>query len=93
MTTSTLPPELVSAPLWAQDLYENSPPLVDYWHIAKASCMSKGSVANLHSEGNGPQNGIILGRKRVFPRLDAILWLVGYAKQHKNRYTDRTMVS
>lgn len=79
-TASIIPTELEAAPAWAHDAYHNAPVLLGYDDIAAISRMSRGSIANLHSEGQGPQNGLLMGRKRVFPRLDAILWLVTFAE-------------
>ena len=80
MITETLPAELVNAPAWAIDTYHQLPPLCGYTDLARVTGMSKGGVANLHSEGNAPANGFLMGRRRVYPRADAVAWLISFAE-------------
>lgn len=79
MRTNILPTELEAAPAWALDAYYNAPTLLGYDDLSSISRMSRGSIANLVSEGKGPKNGLLMGKKRLFPRVDAILWLVDFA--------------
>lgn len=78
---------LQAAPEWVQDVYRNSPALLGYDDIAKAVGLSRGSNANWQSEGRGPANGIMIGRRRVFPRLDVCRWLIERAAQNEGKYT------
>ncbi len=78
---TVLPCELESAPQWAIDVFQNLQPLAGYDDVAPLVRMSRGSIANLLSQGRGPDGGVLIGRKRVFPRLNVVLWLLDMAAQ------------
>ncbi len=67
--------KLKNAPFWVRDLYENLKPLVTYKEIANHSSYKRNTLANLSSQGLGPDGGFLLKRKKVYPRLNVVLWL------------------
>lgn len=78
--TQAAPQEITVSPVWVQDVYQQLPALAGYDAISAVSGMHRGSIANFHSEGNGPKGGMLIGRKRVFPRLEVCKWLMEMAE-------------
>ncbi len=78
--TTAIPTELADAPEWAQDIFQNLPCLASYDDIGRVSRMNRGTIANFHSEKRGPQGSVLLGKKRVFPRLEVCKWLMEMAE-------------
>ncbi len=70
-----IPEELQTLPPWTHDLYIGSPKLWSYDDFGSTMKRNRGSIVNDVSAGRGPSNGFLLGKKRVFPRLDAVLWI------------------
>lgn len=79
MSVQNLPLELTDAPQWVADVFHNLPPLASFYDVAPLVGMSRGSLSNMLSEGRGPDGGMIVGRKRVFPRLSVVQWLMSTA--------------
>ncbi len=65
-----------SSKSWIDDVVNELPALVDYATIAKTLHMSKGGVANLCSAGRGIEGGIIIAKKRLFPKQAVIDWIL-----------------
>lgn len=81
--------QLQTAPEWVHDVYRNAPALLGYDDIAKTVGLARGSIANWQSEGRAPANGVMIGRRRMFPRLDVCLWLIDRAAQNEGKYPRR----
>ncbi len=74
--SENLPPELEHAPVWAVEVYQQLPPLVSYEVLAPYAYVTPKSLANIYSQGKGPKGGRLMGKVKVFPRLEATLWLM-----------------
>lgn len=77
---NAIPTDIADAPTWAQDVFQSLPCLASYDDIGRASRMNRGTIANFHSEGRGPKGSVLLGKKRVFPRLEVCKWLMEMAE-------------
>ncbi len=75
-----IPSAIADAPEWAQDVFQSLPCLASYDDIGRASRMNRGTIANLYSNGRGPNGSLLLGKKRVFPRLEVCKWLMDLAE-------------
>lgn len=78
--TQNTPQEILNSAEWVQDIYRQLPPLAGYDAIGAVSGMHRGSIANFHSAGCGPASGMLIGKKRVFPRLEVCKWLIEMAE-------------
>ncbi len=78
-----VPKELVEAPMWAIDMYNALPVLASYDDISAQTHIATGTIANKCSAGKGPRGGLILGKKKVFPRIEVVLWLLQLALEDK----------
>ncbi len=80
MSVFSLPTELEAAPEWVHDVYRNLPPLASFYDLAPLVGVARGTMSNMLSDGRGTTGGLIVGRKRSFPRLNLALWLMDVAK-------------
>ncbi len=82
--------ELTSAPQaelpqWLQTVSDALPPLVDYLTIANLCSMNKGSLCNLVSEGKGPRGGVIIAKRKVYPKAEVVSWIAERAQANMSR--------
>lgn len=82
-SSTYVPQEIISAPEWAQDIYHRLPCLATYDDISNCTQMNRGTIANFHSEGKGPLGSILLGKKRVFPRLEVVKWMLSRLSERR----------
>lgn len=74
--TNAIPQEILDGPSWMLDVYASLPHFCSYDDIARVTNMNRGSIANFHSEGRGPRESLLIGKKRCFPRLAVINWIM-----------------
>ncbi len=77
LTSECLPTE------W-RDLYENLPPLCTRYQIAQQSnLVAVGTIANRDSQKRGIPGKKQAGKKIVYPRLEAVKWLMAFVAEGK----------
>lgn len=73
---NSIPQEILDGPSWMLDIYTRLPYFCSYDDVAAVTGMNRGSVANYHSEGRGPKGSLLVGKRRCFPRLEVIKWIM-----------------
>ncbi len=72
--------DMNALPSWLEDVAAELAPLNDYKRVAQLCGMAKGSLANLCSEGAGPQGAVIIAKRKLFPKREVLAWMLARAE-------------
>lgn len=72
--------DMNALPVWLQDVATELAPLNDYRAVAQLCGMSKGSLANICSEGAGPSGAVVIAKRKLFPKRSVLQWMLARAE-------------